>query len=162
LDILCLSVGVDINEFMQNGVETSDSIFWIGTPRLVQRMAFNQDGTPANPATIEFCHIKEKVAKASSSCLRPLLFLGAGVEQAFPPFPSAPPHLDFRSDKDYFKTVTQLAASVLGVDQHPDYHNLFGEFCAQMRALEATFTAESIWKRLETAEYDLKVKYFKY
>eukprot|EP00026_Physarum_polycephalum_P000220 Phypoly_transcript_00220.p1 GENE.Phypoly_transcript_00220~~Phypoly_transcript_00220.p1 ORF type:complete len:1904 (+),score=301.75 Phypoly_transcript_00220:90-5801(+) len=156
LDILCLSVGVDINEFMQTGVETSDSIFWIGTPRLVQRIAFNPDGTPANPATIEFCHIKEKVTKVPGNALRPLLFLGASADKAFPPFPSAPPHVDFRTEKDYFKIVPQLAASVLGVDQHPEYRKLFSDFCTQMRALEATFTAESIWKRLETAEHELK------
>ena len=157
LDILCLSVGVDINEFMQTGIETSDSIFWIGTPRLVERISFNKDGTPANPATIEFVHIQDKVKDVPQS-LCPLLFLGASAEKAFPPFPSAPTPYDFRTEREYFKILPQLTASVLGIDQHPDYQRLFSEFCAQMRSVEATFTSEAIWKRLETADQEMRLE----
>jgi hypothetical protein len=61
LDICCLRVGVDIVSFMERGIQTSDSILWIGTTHLVQRISFNPDNTPANPATIEFCHIQNKI-----------------------------------------------------------------------------------------------------
>ena len=159
LDVLRLSVGVDINEFMKAGIEKSQSIFWIGTPRLVERISFNTDNTPANPATIEFCHICEKIKEAPNS-LYPLLFLGDSLEKSFPPLlgSSTPTQavLDFRKDRDYFKILPQLAASVLGIDKHHEYQRMLIEFSANVREVEASFTATSILKRLETAEKEMQ------
>eukprot|EP00026_Physarum_polycephalum_P000242 Phypoly_transcript_00242.p1 GENE.Phypoly_transcript_00242~~Phypoly_transcript_00242.p1 ORF type:complete len:1865 (+),score=284.20 Phypoly_transcript_00242:114-5708(+) len=158
LDILYLHVGVDIIKFMKEGIETSDSIFWIGTPRLVQRIWFN-NGVPANPATIEFCHIRDKIQSVPQA-LRPLHFLGESVATSFPPLnvasPPVPSTLDFRNEKHYFTTLPQLAAAVLGVDEMPEYKRLFQEFCAQIRATEATFTVSSIMQRLDDAAKQLE------
>jgi hypothetical protein len=53
LDILCLQVGMDINEFMCEGIELSNFIFWIS-------IKFKEDSSPDNPAIIEFVHTKDK------------------------------------------------------------------------------------------------------
>lgn len=153
LDILYLHVGVDINKFMKEGIETSDSIFWIGTPRLVQRIWF-KDGIPVNPATIEFCHIRDKIQSLPQS-LRALLFLGESAKTSFPSLTPMPDVVNFRNEREYFKTLLQLAADVLGVDELPEYKQLFNKFCTQMRATEATFTLSSIMQRLEEAATQL-------
>jgi hypothetical protein len=159
LDILRLSVGVNINHFMKSGIEASDSIFWIGTPHLVKRISFNSDNRPTNPATIEFCLIRDKIRESPHS-LRPLHFLGDNPEASFPPLtitsPPIPSTMDFRNDRDYFKSVPQLAAAVLGVAELPEYKRMFRQYCARMQETEATFTFAAIARRLETTEIELQ------
>lgn len=68
-----------------------------------------------------------------------------------------PPHrvLDFRKETDYLKTLPQLVAAVLGIEQHPQYKYLFSDYSMQVRALEAMITLPAVVKRLETAEQEL-------
>jgi hypothetical protein len=158
LDIQQLSVGVDIEEFMKDGVNKSDSIFWIGTPRLVERIKFNND-IPANPATFEYRLICDKIKEAPHS-LYPLLFSGDNPKKSFPPLygsaVSSLAVLDFRKERNYFKIMPQLAAAVLGVEEWPEYQHMFNEYCTQIREIEAKFTTASILKRMETAEMEMQ------
>lgn len=139
---------------MESGINSCDRVFWIGTPRLVERIYF-KNGVPSNPATIEFCHIQKKF-QVDPLSIHPLLFLGDNYKTSFPPLGdgSSPIHStdDFRENRDYYKTLTKLAASVLGVDELPEFKRQYSEFCDQMQATESTFTYGPIMKRLEIAE----------
>ncbi len=162
LDINCLRIGVDIDKFMQEGVKSSDFIFWIGSPHLVKRMAFKPDGvTPANPATVEFCHIKEK-CKLSPNSLQLLWFQGTKLDDSYPPpalglsidRPSFT--FDFRDEKKYFRTFPQIAASILGISRLPSYHKLHSEYLRQIFVEQITFTPKAIWAHLEKSKVKLQ------
>lgn len=155
LDILRLSVGVDINLFMKEGIETSDSIFWILTPRLKERINFS--GNPLNPATIECLHIQDKVKNKPKS-LQPLWFVGDNVEDTYPTGGtlSLKNLRDFRDEKEYFRRLPLLAAQVLDIAHFPAFREHYKNFYLQTKTLEDSISPAAVWRRLEAAEDELK------
>lgn len=155
LDILRLSVGVDIDQFMKEGIETSDSIFWILTPRLKERINFSN--SPHNPATVECLRIQEKV-KTKVKSLQPLWFLGEKVEDSYPT--GGDLNLknlkDFRDEKEYFRRLPLLAAHVLDIAHFPSFREHYKNYFLQTKALEENINPASVWRRLEEAEDELK------
>lgn len=146
LDILRLRVGMNITNFMKDGISESKAVLWIGTPGLKARIRFRQDGTPDNPATEEFVHIQSK----SHSNIHLLWFSGNQLENSYP---SAEGLLqkftDFRNEREYFQLLPLLAATILEVDSSPVFKTQYSLYLYEILAIERTFTETSIIKRLE-------------
>jgi hypothetical protein len=89
LDILNLKINSDINKFMIDGVESSDSILWSGTPKLKLRISFTPDGKPSNPATFEFDLILSKIKEHPNSLIPLWLLVRLSTQPALsPPTPN--------------------------------------------------------------------------
>jgi hypothetical protein len=147
LDILRLRVGMNINDFMRTGIHESNAVLWIGTPGQKDRIKFNDDGTPANPVTIEYVHIKDK-AKSSHGLLFPLWFSGSYVADSYPTAQDLSV-IDFRNEKEYFHRLPRLAAALCEVAHMPAFRKGYSQYLTEIRALEANFTEDAISKRLE-------------
>lgn len=156
LDIQHLTLGVDINKFMENGIKTSDYILLIGTPRLKDRITFLPDGSPANNATVEFMHISNKV-KSHPSCLLPLWFYGTTSIDAFPSHPIIERRqlYDFRNESDYYHQISLVAVAIL--DAPPTSKEL-GQFQLKVREQQALMTDDAILKCLALEEKALQRK----
>jgi len=114
LDLNKLKLGVAIDQFMKNGIETSDAILLIGAPDLFNRLKPGEK----NNAMTEFCHIKDKVKSAltagKKNPLIPILKVGS-VETSYPlelVSLGAEIH-DFTNENDYFLNIPKLAAKVV-------------------------------------------------
>ena len=148
LDILRLRVGTNITRFMEKGIATSDAVLWIGTPGLKSRIKFNVDGMADNPATEEFVHIKEKAAR-HNDCIYSLWFMGDKLDDSYPSHELTMRNSDFRDEREYYRLVPQLAATILKVTHMEEYNSQQAQYNAEINALEATLTASAITKRLE-------------
>lgn len=151
LDILRLRVGMDITKFMQEGIESSNAILWIGTPVLKSRINFNNRGEADNPATVEFVHIQQKL-KLHPKSLLPMLFGGATAGLSFPSIPSFKSRpFDFRQDKEYFRQLPLIAATIMGISHRKDFRTQYTNYCYMTRELEGCFIEAAIQQRLTLA-----------
>jgi hypothetical protein len=156
LDILCLRVGMDINEFIREDIESSNAIFWIGTPGLKSHSNFKALVLQTTQQQLNLSTSNTKPRRI----LNNFTHFGCLVTVAGAAFPSVVDlnfhPLDFRQELEHYRHLPQLAAAALGVDHLPEFQARYNLYCEQTKRVEATFTPTAIHQRLEMTEDELK------
>jgi hypothetical protein len=157
LDICHLTLGKNINEFMSQGISSSEAVLWIGTPRLKERIVFKDSGDPANNATVEFVHIQTKLVSLPPTSPRqfllPLWFSGNTLSDAFPSLYNYPtvgkdlPCIDFHDQHEYYCQLPLLASAILWGNNAAfpvSFKSKYMEYCVKVKRLQDGITKGSV------------------